>query len=126
MSQTTTARQEIEAALIAKALAEPAFRQALLSDAKAAIEKEFGVALPAGIDLKVMEETVRTNYLVLPAVVDGELTDSDLEAVTGGWFRSFAVAAKTTKASINDLTFGVQKSKTHSADKNAEAVRSLL
>jgi hypothetical protein len=83
MSQQSQARKEIEAALIAKAQAEPAFRQALLKDAKAAIEKELGVKLPAGSELKVVEETATTNYLVLP-LAEGVLSEADLGAVAGG------------------------------------------
>lgn len=105
MSQQTQARQEIEAALVAKAQAEPAFRQALLKNATAAIEKEFGIKLPAGSELKVVEETASTNYLVLPAARDGVLSDADLDAVAGGTINSFfsailprlVVRAPTTK-----------------------------
>jgi Nitrile hydratase, alpha chain len=84
MPQLSQARIEIEAVLIAKAQTDPAFRQALVNNAKATIEKEFGVALAAESQLNVVEETTNTNYLVLPAVADSELSDADLESVAGG------------------------------------------
>lgn len=43
-----------------------------------------------------------------------ELSEQDLDKVAGG------------KGNINDITFGVQKDKMQSANKNAEAVKSLL
>lgn len=86
MSPPVQVRNEIDALLVAKAQADPAFRQALLLNPKAAIEKEFGVTLPAAPELRVVEETASTNYLVLPATVDAELSEADLEAVAGGWF----------------------------------------
>jgi Nitrile hydratase, alpha chain len=89
MTQQAQSRKQIEASLIAKAQAEPAFRKALLNNPKAAIEKEFGVALPAGSELKVVEETASTNYLVLPAIAVGDLSDADLENVAGGWYGAF-------------------------------------
>ena len=84
MTQQAQSRKQIEAALIAKAQSEPVFRKALLNKPKAAIEKEFGVTFPAGGELTVVEETASTNYLVLPALDDGELSDEGLEAVAGG------------------------------------------
>jgi len=84
MSQTATTRKEFEAALIAKAQADRAFRQALLNNSSATIEKEFGVTLRAGAELKVVEETATSNYLVLPAATSGELLDSELKAASGG------------------------------------------
>lgn len=84
MSQKTLSRKEIVASLIAKAQAEPRFRQELLRDAKVAIEKELGITLPAGIDLRVVEETATMNYIVLPVSDSSELLDADLDAVAGG------------------------------------------
>lgn len=87
--------------LTAKAPAEPAFRQALLKNPKAAVEKEFGVALPAGRKLKVVEENATTNYLVLPATSSDELSEAELEAVAGGWLALFGpmLAAAAAKSS---------------------------
>ena len=84
-----TTRRDIELQLIEKAWKDEAFRQALRSDPQSAVEKALGSKLPAGVQLKVVEETADTFYLVLPANLDrapaGQLTDQQLEAVAGGW-----------------------------------------
>lgn len=71
--------------IVAKALKDAAFRAALLKDANAAVEKELGVKLPAGLKIKVVEDTATTVHLALPAAAKkGELSDADLEKVAGG------------------------------------------
>ena len=84
-----TAREAFEARMIEKAWKDPSFRQALLTDPRAALERELGGKLPAGLQVKVLAESGDTYYLVLPANPDrapaGQLTDEQLEAVAGGW-----------------------------------------
>lgn len=126
MSQLTQARQEIEAALIAKAQAEPAFREALLKNANAAIEKEFGIQLPAGSELKVVEETASTNYLVLPATTSGELSEADLEGVAGGFLLTMPLASISSQLKTVAVEAGGGVSKTKSSDKATKAIKDLL
>ena len=80
------ARKDKEAEIIAKALKEPAFKQELLSNPKAAIEREVGQPLPPDVEIQVVEETPTTLYLVLPSTstVPRELSDQQLESVAGG------------------------------------------
>ena len=84
-----TSRRDFELQLIEKAWKEDAFRQALRTDPQGAVEKVLGGKLPAGIQVKLVEETADTFYLVLPAKPDrvpaGQLTDQLLEAVAGGF-----------------------------------------
>ena len=84
-----TTRREFELQLIEKAWKEDAFRQALRSDPQGAVEKVLGGKLPAGLQVKLLEETAGTFYLVLPAKLDRgpdrQLTDQQLDAVAGGW-----------------------------------------
>jgi len=84
-----TGRQEMERKLIQRSLEDDAFRQRLLADPKAAVEQEPGMGLPEEVRVVAVEETQDTIYLVLPSASPlgegGELTDSDLEAVAGGW-----------------------------------------
>ena len=66
-----------------KAGEDAAFRDALLKDPAAVVEAEIGIKLPAGLNLKIHQETNDELHLVLPAPV--ELTPGQLEAVSGGW-----------------------------------------
>lgn len=52
--------------IIKKAWEDPAFKELLLSDPKAALKQAFGIDVPAGIELKVVEETPTSFALVLP------------------------------------------------------------
>jgi Nitrile hydratase, alpha chain len=81
------ARRELQAELFDRAAQDAGFRRALLADPTGTLERELGARLPAGIGLTVVEETPTRRYLVLPprpARVEGELSDTELEAVAGG------------------------------------------
>ena len=82
-------RAEIERTLIQRSLEDDSFRQRLLADPKAAVEQELGTQLPEGFEVRVVEESADTIYLVLPSSASavgegGEISDRDLEAVAGG------------------------------------------
>ena len=70
--------------VIAKAWSDAAFKARLLHDPHAALS-EAGVEVPAGITVKVVENTSDTMYLVLPQrPPEGELTEEALDKVAGG------------------------------------------
>jgi Nitrile hydratase, alpha chain len=81
-------RAEIERRLIQWSLEDDSFRQRLLDDPKGTIEQELGSRLPESVDVRVVEESAQTIYLVLPSASPlgqgGELSDQELEAVAGG------------------------------------------
>jgi hypothetical protein len=81
-------RAEMERRLIQRSLEDEAFRQRLLDDPRAAIEQELGTQLPESIEVRVVEESADTIYLVLPSASPvgqgGELSDQELDAVAGG------------------------------------------
>jgi hypothetical protein len=70
--------------IVAKAWADPAFKQRLLTNAALALKAE-GIALPPGVQLRVVENTDAVWHLVLPAKPAGQLSDSDLEKIAGGY-----------------------------------------
>jgi hypothetical protein len=51
------------------------------------VEQELGTQLPEGVQVRVVEETADTIYLVLPSASvvgeGGEISDQELEAVAG-------------------------------------------
>jgi hypothetical protein len=109
MANTRT-RRDIELQLIEKAWKDDAFRQALRSDPRGAVEQALGAKLPAGIQVKLVEETVDTFYLVLPANPDrvpaGQLTDRLLEAVAGGFTAESQCSCDETCYTCDDTCGG--------------------
>ena len=68
-----------------KFLTDEAFRSELKSDPKAALGAH-GMDVPEGIDIKVVESTENTHYIVLPPLQTEELSDDQLTAAQGGTF----------------------------------------
>ena len=90
-------RAEMERRLIERSLQDDVFRQQLLADPKAIIERETGTQLPEDLRVMAVEETDDTIYLVLPSTSltgeGGGLADWELEAVTGGDAESTSTAS---------------------------------
>jgi hypothetical protein len=83
-----TGRAEIERALVQRSMEDESFRQMLLDDPKGTVEQHLGTQLPEGVEVRVVEESPQTIYLVLPFASPvgegGEISERDLEAVAGG------------------------------------------
>ncbi len=81
-------RAEIERTLVQRSLQDEDFRRRLLDDPKAVVEQELGKRLPEGVQVRVVEETAETIYLVLPSASavgqGGEISDEGLQSVAGG------------------------------------------
>jgi hypothetical protein len=85
------------AAIVAKAVKDPKFREELKKDPAAAIEKAIGVKLPAGMTVKVVEDTAAVVHLVLPPSAR-PLSEKELGKVAGG-----AAAGVTQDCTDNTL-----------------------
>jgi len=89
MTDESLTTDELQARLIAKAWEDETFKQDLLSDPRATIERELGVELPYDLEIEVVEETPTKIFLVVPVRPDDspqvELSDEDLKAVAGGF-----------------------------------------
>jgi hypothetical protein len=68
---------------VARAWSDADYKARLLADSAGALG-EAGVDVPAGVTVKVVENTGDTLHLVLPARPEGELTDEELEQASGG------------------------------------------
>ena len=84
-------RTEMERKLVQRSLEDESFRQRLLEDPKGVVEEELGTRLSEGVQVRAVEETADTIYLVLPPRAEteqssAEISDEELEAVAGGGF----------------------------------------
>src|SRR5258707_769645 len=82
MAQANTDNAAVYAQIVSKAWADPAFKAKLLADPMTAL-KEAGHTVPAGLIVKVVENTDKEVHLVLPARPT-ELSDAQLNAIAGG------------------------------------------
>jgi hypothetical protein len=91
-------RAEVERRLVERSLKDDDFRERLLSEPEATIERELGVRLPEEVRVVAVEETAATIYLVLPPsatagaqeeALGGELSERELQEVAGGGDTSF-------------------------------------
>lgn len=82
-------RKQLEQQIIEKAMKDESFRKQLIEDPKFILEQETGIRIPSSLNITVLEEDPQTFYLILPPKPvlheDEELTEAELEGVSGGW-----------------------------------------
>jgi hypothetical protein len=91
---STSRRQQILDAILKRAAVDPGFRQNLLTEPHQTIREVFGVVIPSTFTIRFVEKEPGVDALVvLPELgaPDDELSDDDLETVSGGgvsedWF----------------------------------------
>ena len=102
-SQTMT-RGEVQDLLAKFATDNPRYREALVNDPKAVIERQLGTSL-GNVQVKAIVETADTVYVVVPHVAsEGELSDADLEKVAGGKNDIDATCTVSGSGSQNTVT----------------------
>jgi hypothetical protein len=103
--------------LIEKAWQDPDFKEALLRDPRATIERELATSVPENVEIRVVEEGPKLLYVVLPVnpYPSSELrSDEDLESVAGGVGVGRQVAKKGVPAgAIESRLGGDQALSTH-------------
>ena len=77
-----TTATEMKDQILNRAAEDGDFRARLIADPKAAISAELGKTIPEGFVVVVHEDSAATAHLVLPP--SPELTEADLETVSGG------------------------------------------
>ena len=84
-------RKDFETALIARAWKDEEFKKRLISNPRAVFEEELGKLgggkLPPEMEIKILVEDAKHIYMVLPqnpGSMELELTDQQLEGVSGG------------------------------------------
>ena len=79
-----TTPQQREAELIARCTEDAVFREEFLKHPKEVFERETGMPLPEDMNVKVIEETPNTHYVVLPNSDWEGMSAEELAAVAGG------------------------------------------
>ena len=77
-------RDQLDGLVRARLQEDPAFRDLLLSDPRAALGDLTGTEVPDFITVTVHEESLTDVHLVIPAALGEEVTEDDLELVAGG------------------------------------------
>ena len=77
-------RDEVSKTINDKLATDPAFREALLADPRAALSDATGVQIPDFVTVTVHEESLTDVHLVIPAAAGDEIAEEDLELVAGG------------------------------------------
>lgn len=93
-SEGSRPSQALEA-VVSRAAADGAFRRDLLTDPRRAIQEQFGVIIPADFRIKFIERGPDVDALiVLPEFnpEQGQISDDDLETVSGGTTPDFDAA----------------------------------
>lgn len=67
-----------------KAITDSVFRKLALTDAAAAVKEITGKELPDGLRLKFVENEGVHMTIVLPDMVEGEISEDELDQVAGG------------------------------------------
>ena len=69
--------------IVARAWQDEAFKGRLLAEPREALA-EMGVEVPAGHEVRVVEDTERVTHLVIPPSSGEELSEEQLDQVAGG------------------------------------------
>ena len=80
-------KEELEKALLdvkKKAIRDADFRKLALSDASAAVKEAAGKELPSGVKLKFVENDGARMTIILPDLVEDEMSEEELDKVAGG------------------------------------------
>ncbi len=77
---------DLQQRVVSKAMADDPFRDELLRDPRAVVQREAGMPVPEHLRLQVLETPANTLYLVLPAgdSQTDELSDEELEGISAG------------------------------------------
>lgn len=83
-------RKDLEVHLITRALKDEAFKQELLANPKAVVEKELGAKLSEELEINVLKETEDTLYMVLPCNPYEGMSEEELKASLGMTYKDVA------------------------------------
>lgn len=76
----------VQEQVLERAVKDERFRQEVLNNPRAVLAREYDVHLPETVSIRVVEDTADTLTIALPPKQESmqELSDAELEAVSGG------------------------------------------
>ncbi len=76
----------VQEQVLERAVKDEGFRQEVLNNPRAVLAREYNVHIPETISIRVVEDTANTLTIALPPKQESmqELSDAELEAVSGG------------------------------------------
>lgn len=85
MIETVTVQEQI----LERAVKDEDFRQEVLTNPRAVLAREYNVHIPETVNIRVVEDTSNTLTIAVPPKQESmqELSDAELEAVSGGQVR---------------------------------------
>ena len=99
--------------VIAKATKDMDFRELLLKNPKAAIQKELGIVLPPEVSVQVHENSSTVIHLVLPQPLDVSsergLSEADMAQVVGGATSKPTLVFTTSQCKTGPICGGLPK-----------------
>jgi len=102
MKSGSTQQQDMMEKVITRAWTDDAFKEAVLENPKAVLEREFGYTVPESVRIRAVEETALTRYLVLPETGDmaddSRFPDFDREMNRRDMLKTTCAAAGKTLA----------------------------
>src|SRR5438094_7362867 len=81
--------------VVAQAWRDPAYKQRLLAD-PVGVLREQGLAVPAGLQVRVVENTRQLVHLILPAKPEAELSEEELDLVSASGGRLGGVVQRVS------------------------------
>lgn len=100
-------RKSFDDELVSKAMKNDDFRKALMADPKGTLEKEWGVSLPADLNITVHQETKNHLHVVLPtaAAASDEVQSAEMHPESlSSWGHFGECFAECTQCGNNQTT----------------------
>jgi hypothetical protein len=90
----------IQEKILERAIKDERFRQEVLTNPRAVLAREYNVHVPEMVSIRVVEDAVDTLTIVLPPRQEAmqELSDAELEAVSGGFIMQDTIIIRTGSA----------------------------
>ncbi len=79
----------VQEQVLERAIKDERFRQEVLNNPRAVLARDYNVHIPETVSIRVIEDTTETLTIVLPPRQEAvqDLSDAELEGVSGGWIR---------------------------------------